>query len=83
MKISHPRYLNIGNPEVLDVNFPACLEKKSSSVHKDIDLDITKQSETVFHFPEVSEVQFYHWLATISMETANLVHFCFSGYSNS
>nr|GEV78526.1 trafficking protein particle complex subunit 8 isoform X1 [Tanacetum cinerariifolium] len=52
MKISHLRYLNIGNPEVLDVNFPACLEKKSSSVHKERDLDTTKLSETVFHFPE-------------------------------
>lgn len=52
MKISHPRFLNIGNPEVLDVSFPACLEKKKSSSPKDADLDITKQSETVFHFPK-------------------------------
>nr|XP_043638144.1 trafficking protein particle complex subunit 8 [Erigeron canadensis] len=52
MKISHPRFLNIGNPEVLDVKFPACLEKDKSSVHKDADLDTTKQSESVFHFPE-------------------------------
>ncbi|XP_024985090.1 trafficking protein particle complex subunit 8 isoform X2 [Cynara cardunculus var. scolymus] len=52
MKISHPRFLNIGNPEVLDVNFPACLEKGKTSAHKDADLDTTKQSETVFRFPE-------------------------------
>ncbi|XP_022024957.1 trafficking protein particle complex subunit 8 isoform X1 [Helianthus annuus] len=52
MKISHPRFLNIGNPEVLDVNFPSCLEKKQSYAHKDADLDVTKQSETVFHFPK-------------------------------
>lgn len=52
MKISQPRFLNIGTPEVLDVKFPACLEKGKSSAHKDADLDTTKQSETVFHFPE-------------------------------
>ncbi|KAJ9554786.1 hypothetical protein OSB04_009400 [Centaurea solstitialis] len=52
MKISHPRFLNIGNPEVLDVNFPACLEKEKTSAHKDTDLETTKQSETVFRFPE-------------------------------
>lgn len=52
MKISHPRFLNIGNPESLDVNFPACLEKQKTSPHKDTDLDTTKKSETVFHFPK-------------------------------
>ncbi|KAK1435003.1 hypothetical protein QVD17_00758 [Tagetes erecta] len=52
MKISHPRFLNIGNPEVLDVNFPSCLEKKESCAHKDADLDAIKQSDTVFHFPK-------------------------------
>ncbi|KAK9072718.1 hypothetical protein SSX86_009153 [Deinandra increscens subsp. villosa] len=52
MKISHPRFLNIGNPEALDVNFPSCLEKKESCAHKDADLDATKLSETVFHFPK-------------------------------
>ncbi|XP_076953793.1 uncharacterized protein LOC143627976 [Bidens hawaiensis] len=51
MKISHPRFLNIGNPEVTDVDFPSCLEKKESRAHKDADLDATRQSETVFHFP--------------------------------
>lgn len=62
MKISHPRFLNIGTPEVLDVKFPACLEKGKSSAHKDADLDTTKQSETVFHFPEVSEGGLFHGL---------------------
>lgn len=52
MKISHPRFLNIGNPQVLDVNFPACLEKEKSSAHIDADLDTSKQSETVYHFPK-------------------------------
>ncbi|XP_071710414.1 uncharacterized protein [Rutidosis leptorrhynchoides] len=52
MKISHPRFLNIGSPEVLDLKFPDCLEKQNSSAHKHADLDNTKQSETVFYFPE-------------------------------
>lgn len=59
MKISHPRFLNIGNPEVLDVNFPSCLEKKESCAHKGADLDAIKQSETVFQFPKVIKSQ---WL---------------------
>ncbi|KAL8255725.1 hypothetical protein R6Q59_030792 [Mikania micrantha] len=52
MKISDPRFLNVGNPEVLNVNFPSCLEKKDSCPHKDADHETTKQSETVFHFPK-------------------------------
>ncbi|CAH1434367.1 unnamed protein product [Lactuca virosa] len=54
MKISHPRFLNIGNPEKSDVNFPSCLEKEKtpSQKDKDADLDTTKKSDTIFHFPE-------------------------------
>ncbi|KAI3823375.1 hypothetical protein L1987_04810 [Smallanthus sonchifolius] len=51
MKISHPRFLNIGNPEVLDVNFPSCLEKKQPC-DKGADFEATKQSETIFRFPK-------------------------------
>ncbi|KAL4591859.1 hypothetical protein LXL04_004833 [Taraxacum kok-saghyz] len=52
MKISHPRFLNIGNPETVNVDFPACLEKQKTSSNKDKDIDTTKKSESVFHFPE-------------------------------
>ncbi|KAK3031415.1 hypothetical protein RJ639_036156 [Escallonia herrerae] len=30
MKISHPRFLNVGNPEDVNTVFPACLERKDS-----------------------------------------------------
>ncbi|KAE9446343.1 hypothetical protein C3L33_21763, partial [Rhododendron williamsianum] len=35
MKISHPRYLIIGNQEVMDMEFPACLERKTKSAWSD------------------------------------------------
>ncbi|PSS15857.1 Trafficking protein particle complex subunit like [Actinidia chinensis var. chinensis] len=49
MKISHPRFLIIGNQEVMDREFPACLEKKTNS---DAQAKTNYASDTVFQFPE-------------------------------
>lgn len=82
MKISHPRFLNIGNPEKSDVNFPSCLEKEKTPSQKDADLDTTKKSDTIFHFPEVSFVissKLYHHFFSSSI----IDFILFLGYNNS
>ncbi|CAK7342057.1 unnamed protein product [Dovyalis caffra] len=54
MKTSHPRFLNIGNQEDLNVEFPACLEKKTNvTAHA----NPKKISHGVFLFPEDFSVQ--------------------------
>jgi hypothetical protein len=50
MKTSHPRFLNIGKQEDLDLEFPACLEKKTN-VSPPANPKIA--SHGVFLFPEV------------------------------
>uniref|UniRef100_A0A5B6ZRC8 Putative trafficking protein particle complex subunit 8 n=1 Tax=Davidia involucrata TaxID=16924 RepID=A0A5B6ZRC8_DAVIN len=52
MKISHPRFLNIGNQEVMTMEFPACLEKKANSLQSDAHASISKVSDTVFLLSE-------------------------------
>lgn len=55
MKISHPRYLIIGNQEVMDMEFPACLERKTKSAWSDEHAKTNyTHDERVFIFPEVS-----------------------------
>ncbi|CAK9152962.1 unnamed protein product [Ilex paraguariensis] len=48
MRINHPRFLNIGNPEVMNMEFPACLVKKENSIQS----NTNKASDSVFVFPE-------------------------------
>ncbi|KAL6133731.1 hypothetical protein ACLB2K_065965 [Fragaria x ananassa] len=55
MKISHPRFLNVGKRGSLNTEFPACLEKKSSQ-HSDIHSD-PHVSHSVFLFPEDTIIQ--------------------------
>lgn len=54
MKISHPRFLNIGKQESLNMDFPSCLEKKTDSGWSCLQADSSNISESVFMFPEVS-----------------------------
>ncbi|KAJ6756153.1 TRANSPORT PROTEIN TRAPP [Salix purpurea] len=54
MKTSHPRFLNIGKQEDLDLEFPACLEKKTD-VSPPANPKIA--SNGVFLFPEDLSVQ--------------------------
>ncbi|KAK3028703.1 hypothetical protein RJ639_038956 [Escallonia herrerae] len=51
MKISHPRFLNVGNPEDINIVFPACLEKDSSAP-SNVKVGTEKILDTVFLFPE-------------------------------
>ncbi|XP_050384005.1 uncharacterized protein LOC126800653 isoform X2 [Argentina anserina] len=55
MKISHPRFLNVGKQESLNSEFPACLEKKTSP-HSDTRLD-PNVSHSLFLFPEDTTIQ--------------------------
>lgn len=80
MKISHPRFLNVGKRESLNAKFPACLEKKTSQdsdIHSDSDV-----SHTVFLFPEVS-IQFIPvcWGIILKIVTGVLLVLCFLSVS--
>lgn len=55
MKISHPRFLNIGKRESLNREFPACLEKTNSD-HSGVPANPTDVSHSMFLFPEVSTI---------------------------
>lgn len=55
MKISHPRFLNIGKRESLNTEFPACLEKTNSD-HSGVPANHTDVSHSMFLFPEVSTI---------------------------
>ncbi|CAI0405938.1 unnamed protein product [Linum tenue] len=52
MKISHPRFLSIGNKEVQHVDFRACLEKQSDNKQGGTHANLKKASQGVFLFPE-------------------------------
>lgn len=54
MRVSHPRFLIIGNQEDIKSEFPACLTKKTDSVQSDAHANPSIMSDTVFLFPEVS-----------------------------
>lgn len=54
MKISHPRFLNAGKRESLDMDFPACLEKNTDYEWSCIQANSNDMSQSVFIFPEVS-----------------------------
>lgn len=54
MKISHPRFLDIGNQDEWNIEFPACLEKKINVEKSGVLAKTNKMSQDVFLFPEVS-----------------------------
>ncbi|KAF7818861.1 trafficking protein particle complex subunit 8 [Senna tora] len=56
MKISHPRFLNIGSPENIKSEFPSCL-MKIDSVPSGANANPSNMSDTVFLFPEGTSVQ--------------------------
>lgn len=57
MKISHPRFLIIGNQENVKLEFPGCLTKKIDSVQSDAHASPNVMSETVFSFPVDTSIQ--------------------------
>lgn len=56
MKISSPRFLNVGSWEILNTEFPACLEKKTDPEQR-VQANHNKESHTVFLFPEDTLIQ--------------------------
>nr|GMD61724.1 trafficking protein particle complex subunit 8 [Ipomoea batatas] len=52
MKVSPPRFLQIGHKEATDMEFPVCLEKGTESAENYIQSKTKKASDGVFLFPE-------------------------------
>ncbi|KAE8125213.1 hypothetical protein FH972_020046 [Carpinus fangiana] len=57
MKISHPRFLNIGDQENLKTEFPSSLEKKKASEQSGVHASSNNLSQTVFLFPKDTSIQ--------------------------
>ncbi|XP_059646575.1 uncharacterized protein LOC132293217 [Cornus florida] len=56
LKISHPRYLNIGKKEVMNMEFPACLEKRANSAESEAQASTCKTLDSVYLFPEDTSI---------------------------
>ncbi|XP_047330044.1 trafficking protein particle complex subunit 8 isoform X2 [Impatiens glandulifera] len=56
VKISHPRFLIVGNREDMDVEYPACLEKNAGPGESDPPSKSNKTLDSVFVFPEDSKI---------------------------
>ncbi|GLT94814.1 hypothetical protein SLE2022_125350 [Rubroshorea leprosula] len=52
VKISHPRFLDVGNQDELNIEFPACLEKKINVEKVGVHAKTNNMSQDVFLFPE-------------------------------
>ncbi|KAG7958379.1 hypothetical protein I3843_10G018400 [Carya illinoinensis] len=57
LKISHPRFLNIGSHGNLKTEFPSCLEKKMASERSVVHANSNNLSQTVFLFPKETLIQ--------------------------
>uniref|UniRef100_A0A7N0ULV5 Trafficking protein particle complex subunit 8 n=1 Tax=Kalanchoe fedtschenkoi TaxID=63787 RepID=A0A7N0ULV5_KALFE len=57
MKISNPRFLNIGSHQSSNVVFPTCIEKESKREQMHSEADLTKVANAVFSFPEDTTIQ--------------------------
>ncbi|KAI5425327.1 uncharacterized protein LOC127125569 [Lathyrus oleraceus] len=57
MKISHPRFLIIGNQENVKLEFPGCLTKKTDSERSSAHTNPNIMSETIFSFPVDTSIQ--------------------------
>lgn len=57
MKVSHPRFLSIGNRDDLTKEFPACLQKKTNAEQSVADGNFSKMPQAVFSFPEDISIQ--------------------------
>ncbi|KAI5679651.1 hypothetical protein M9H77_00878 [Catharanthus roseus] len=52
MKVSHPRFLSIGDQEVMKTEFPGCLERRGNFAQGHASAKTNKASDNVFLFPE-------------------------------
>ncbi|XP_027176053.1 trafficking protein particle complex subunit 8 [Coffea eugenioides] len=52
MKVSQPRFLKVGDQEVMQMEFPSCLEKRGSSGDGHVPRKTCKASRSLYSFPE-------------------------------
>ncbi|XP_073148727.1 uncharacterized protein [Henckelia pumila] len=55
MRVNHPRFINIAEQEVIEQEFPTCLEKQDNSQNSTY-LDTAKYTNSVFVFPETEPI---------------------------
>ncbi|GAA0142138.1 hypothetical protein LIER_03102 [Lithospermum erythrorhizon] len=56
MRVSSPRFLNIGDREVLDMDFPSCLEKGLNTAENNKSAEARKTLDSLFLFPENTRI---------------------------
>ncbi|KAH9674301.1 tetratricopeptide repeat (TPR)-like superfamily protein [Citrus sinensis] len=57
MKVSHPRFLSIGNRDDMTKEFPACLQKMTNAEQSVAGGNFNKMPQAVFSFPEGISIQ--------------------------
>ncbi|KZV17131.1 trafficking protein particle complex subunit 8 [Dorcoceras hygrometricum] len=55
LRVSHPRFINIADQEVIKQEFPTCLEKQADSQNSTY-LDTPKDTNSIFVFPETEPI---------------------------
>ncbi|PIN03140.1 Protein with predicted involvement in meiosis (GSG1) [Handroanthus impetiginosus] len=56
MRISHPRFLNIADKEVMNLEFPNCLRKQTNSSPSGMQVDSAKARNSIFVFPKTTSI---------------------------
>ncbi|KAL2464074.1 Tetratricopeptide repeat (TPR)-like superfamily protein [Forsythia ovata] len=52
MNVNNPRFLNAADQDVVNMEFPACLEKQANSTRSSVQVETSKSSSSIFQFPE-------------------------------
>ncbi|CAA3007877.1 trafficking particle complex subunit 8 isoform X1 [Olea europaea subsp. europaea] len=56
MKVNNPRFLNAADQDVMNMEFPACLEKLANSTRSSVQVETSKSSSNTFQFPENASI---------------------------
>ncbi|KAG8376802.1 hypothetical protein BUALT_Bualt09G0101800 [Buddleja alternifolia] len=56
MRVSHPRFLNLADQEVMDSEFPTCLRKQANSSKSCTEVDVARAANSIFMFPETTTI---------------------------
>ncbi|XP_051131915.1 uncharacterized protein LOC127251976 isoform X2 [Andrographis paniculata] len=56
MRISHPRFLNVADEDVMNSEFPSCLRKQENLSETCTQVDVAKAANSIFVFPETRAI---------------------------
>lgn len=83
MKVNNPRFLNAADQDVMNMEFPACLEKLANSTHSSVQMETSKSSSYTFQFPEntsISEREAFMWPLWFRAAAPGSISLCITIY---